>query len=161
MSLLLAGGPLLLAWGPLLLWSCAWAACVPRTRGGLVLFLGAVLLPAPVLLVLGMLLAEPFQTARARADLRAQAVGPHAFATMLAYVSEHPRYRWTLVDTAGRMQGWPSQVQVWPEPTGVTLLDVGPGAGEEGGTIVAAGTPLAVSQGKAGVTAPFLRRLFE
>ena len=92
MSLLLAGGPLLLAWGPLLLWSCAWAACVPRTRGGLVLFLGAVLLPAPVLLVLGMLLAEPFQTARARADLRAQAVGPHAFATMLAYVSEHPRY---------------------------------------------------------------------
>ena len=25
------------------------------------------------------------------------------------------------------MQGWPSQVQVWPEPTGVTLLDVGPG----------------------------------
>ena len=44
MSLLLAGGPLLLAWGPLLLWSCAWAACVPRTRGGLVLFLGALAL---------------------------------------------------------------------------------------------------------------------
>ncbi|SIT09848.1 excinuclease ABC subunit UvrA [Achromobacter sp. MFA1 R4] len=41
------------------------------------------------------------------------------------------------------------------------MLDVGPGAGEEGGTIVAAGTPQAVSQGKAGVTAPFLRRLFE
>ncbi|MNK28814.1 UvrABC system protein A [compost metagenome] len=40
------------------------------------------------------------------------------------------------------------------------MIDVGPGAGEEGGAIVAAGTPEQVSRGKAGVTAPFLRRLF-
>ena len=41
------------------------------------------------------------------------------------------------------------------------MLDVGPGAGEAGGAIVAAGTPQAVSRGKAGVTAQFLRPFFD
>ncbi|MRW84885.1 excinuclease ABC subunit A [Pseudoduganella sp. FT26W] len=38
------------------------------------------------------------------------------------------------------------------------LLDVGPGAGEEGGQIVASGTPSAVAKNKASRTAPYLRR---
>ncbi|MCF7750530.1 excinuclease ABC subunit UvrA [Bacillus subtilis subsp. subtilis] len=40
------------------------------------------------------------------------------------------------------------------------VIDVGPGAGEQGGTIVAAGTPRQVSRAKAGATAPYLRRWF-
>ncbi len=38
------------------------------------------------------------------------------------------------------------------------VLDVGPGAGEEGGTIVAAGSPAEVAQHKASRTAPFLAK---
>ncbi|MBB1594574.1 excinuclease ABC subunit UvrA [Achromobacter sp. UMC46] len=41
------------------------------------------------------------------------------------------------------------------------MIDVGPGAGEEGGRIVAEGTPRAVSQAGAGATAPFLKTLFQ
>lgn len=37
------------------------------------------------------------------------------------------------------------------------VMDVGPGAGEEGGIIVAAGLPLAVAASPAGKTAPFLK----
>ncbi|MGH8088248.1 MAG: hypothetical protein ACREPC_08260, partial [Stenotrophomonas sp.] len=40
------------------------------------------------------------------------------------------------------------------------VIDVGPGAGEEGGQIVAAGTPEQVSRAKAGKTAGYLRRFF-
>ncbi len=40
------------------------------------------------------------------------------------------------------------------------VIDVGPGAGEEGGRIVASGTPKAVSRAKASRTAPYLRRWF-
>ncbi|MFD4837460.1 excinuclease ABC subunit A [Achromobacter sp. NPDC058515] len=40
------------------------------------------------------------------------------------------------------------------------MIDVGPGAGEEGGGIVAAGTPEQVCLAKVGATAPFLQRLF-
>lgn len=40
------------------------------------------------------------------------------------------------------------------------MIDVGPGAGEEGGRIVAEGTPQAVSAAGVGVTAPFLQKLF-
>ena len=40
------------------------------------------------------------------------------------------------------------------------VIDVGPGAGEEGGRIVASGTPRAVSRAKASRTAPYLRRWF-
>lgn len=40
------------------------------------------------------------------------------------------------------------------------VIDVGPGAGEQGGTIVATGTPVQVSRAKAGATAPYLRRWF-
>jgi len=40
------------------------------------------------------------------------------------------------------------------------VIDVGPGAGEQGGTIVATGTPAQVSRAKAGATAPYLRRWF-
>ncbi|MFD0740399.1 excinuclease ABC subunit A [Lysobacter koreensis] len=40
------------------------------------------------------------------------------------------------------------------------VIDVGPGAGEEGGRIVASGTPRQVSQAKASRTAPYLRRWF-
>jgi excinuclease ABC subunit A len=38
------------------------------------------------------------------------------------------------------------------------VIDVGPGAGEEGGRIVAAGTPREVSRCKGSATAPYLRR---
>jgi len=41
------------------------------------------------------------------------------------------------------------------------MIDVGPGAGEEGGHIVAEGTPQAVSAAGVGVTAPFLQKLFQ
>jgi excinuclease ABC subunit A len=40
------------------------------------------------------------------------------------------------------------------------VIDVGPGAGEEGGRIVAAGTPREVARAKESVTAPYLRRRF-
>jgi len=40
------------------------------------------------------------------------------------------------------------------------VIDVGPGAGEEGGRIVAAGTPEQVSQAAQGATAPYLRHWF-
>ena len=40
------------------------------------------------------------------------------------------------------------------------VIDVGPGAGEEGGRIVAAGTPRDVSRARNSVTAPYLRRWF-
>ncbi|MDQ1061205.1 excinuclease ABC subunit A [Stenotrophomonas sp. SORGH_AS282] len=40
------------------------------------------------------------------------------------------------------------------------VIDVGPGAGEQGGQIVAAGTPEQVSRSKAGRTAGYLRRFF-
>lgn len=40
------------------------------------------------------------------------------------------------------------------------VIDVGPGAGEQGGTIVAAGTPRQVSRAKVGATAAYLRRWF-
>jgi excinuclease ABC subunit A len=38
------------------------------------------------------------------------------------------------------------------------VIDVGPGAGEEGGRIVATGTPREVSRSRNSVTAPYLRR---
>ena len=38
------------------------------------------------------------------------------------------------------------------------VVDVGPGAGEAGGTIVAAGTPAQVARAKGSRTAPYLRR---
>ncbi|MDX2024398.1 MAG: excinuclease ABC subunit A, partial [Deltaproteobacteria bacterium] len=38
------------------------------------------------------------------------------------------------------------------------LIDMGPGAGEEGGLVVAQGTPAEVAHATASVTAPFLRR---
>ena len=40
------------------------------------------------------------------------------------------------------------------------VIDVGPGAGEQGGVIVAAGTPAQVSRATAGATASYLRRWF-
>ncbi|WP_447595872.1 excinuclease ABC subunit A [Stenotrophomonas rhizophila] len=40
------------------------------------------------------------------------------------------------------------------------VIDVGPGAGEQGGVIVAAGTPAQVSRATTGATAPYLRRWF-
>ncbi|WP_314104737.1 excinuclease ABC subunit UvrA [uncultured Stenotrophomonas sp.] len=40
------------------------------------------------------------------------------------------------------------------------VIDVGPGAGEQGGQIVAEGTPAQVSRSKAGRTAAYLRRFF-
>lgn len=39
------------------------------------------------------------------------------------------------------------------------IIDIGPGAGEEGGSIVAAGTPATVAQSKTSRTAPYLRRV--
>jgi excinuclease ABC subunit A len=41
------------------------------------------------------------------------------------------------------------------------VIDMGPGAGEEGGRIVAAGPPRDVAVSKASFTAPYLRRLFK
>ena len=41
------------------------------------------------------------------------------------------------------------------------VMDVGPGAGEEGGNIVAAGTPAEVAKSTESKTAPFLERLLE
>ena len=38
------------------------------------------------------------------------------------------------------------------------VMDVGPGAGEEGGQIVAAGTPAQVSRSRLSRTAPYLAR---
>ena len=40
------------------------------------------------------------------------------------------------------------------------VIDVGPGAGEEGGRIVAEGTPAQVSRARHGATARYLRRWF-
>ena len=40
------------------------------------------------------------------------------------------------------------------------VIDIGPGAGEEGGTIVAEGTPQDLAQSKASRTAPYLRALY-
>lgn len=40
------------------------------------------------------------------------------------------------------------------------VIDVGPGAGEEGGAIVAAGPPLEVAKAAASKTAPYLKRFF-
>jgi excinuclease ABC subunit A len=37
------------------------------------------------------------------------------------------------------------------------VIDIGPGAGEEGGTIVAAGTPHTIAQSKTSRTAPYLK----
>jgi excinuclease ABC subunit A len=39
------------------------------------------------------------------------------------------------------------------------VIDIGPGAGEEGGQIVAAGTPRAVAASQASRTAPYIRSL--
>ena len=39
------------------------------------------------------------------------------------------------------------------------VIDVGPGAGEEGGRIVACGTPADVARAAASRTAPYLRRV--
>ncbi|MDB6135851.1 MAG: UvrABC system protein, partial [Verrucomicrobiales bacterium] len=39
------------------------------------------------------------------------------------------------------------------------IIDMGPGAGDEGGRIVAAGTPLAVSHAEGSRTAPYLARV--
>ncbi|MBC5773041.1 excinuclease ABC subunit UvrA [Pontibacter sp. KCTC 32443] len=41
------------------------------------------------------------------------------------------------------------------------VIDIGPGAGEDGGHVVAAGTPAQVAKVKASKTAPFLRKLLE
>ena len=41
------------------------------------------------------------------------------------------------------------------------VIDVGPGAGDEGGSIVAAGTPIEVSRSKKSRTAPYLARFLE
>jgi excinuclease ABC subunit A len=41
------------------------------------------------------------------------------------------------------------------------VIDIGPGAGEEGGRVVAAGTPVEVSRSSRSRTAPFLARVFE
>jgi excinuclease ABC subunit A len=38
------------------------------------------------------------------------------------------------------------------------VIDIGPGAGEEGGRIVAAGTPAEVARGVGSRTAPYLAR---
>jgi len=40
------------------------------------------------------------------------------------------------------------------------VMDVGPGAGEEGGKVVAFGTPIEVSRKSESRTAPYLRRAF-
>jgi excinuclease ABC subunit A len=39
------------------------------------------------------------------------------------------------------------------------VIDIGPGAGENGGKVVAAGPPAAVAQSSASRTAPYLRQL--
>ena len=41
------------------------------------------------------------------------------------------------------------------------IIDIGPGAGEEGGTVVATGTPAEVAQAKDSRTAPYLRKFME
>jgi excinuclease ABC subunit A len=41
------------------------------------------------------------------------------------------------------------------------VIDIGPGAGEEGGQIVATGTPLQVAVATDSRTAPFLRRTLD
>ena len=38
------------------------------------------------------------------------------------------------------------------------VIDMGPGAGDEGGQVVAEGSPQAVARSKASKTAPYLRR---
>jgi excinuclease ABC subunit A len=39
------------------------------------------------------------------------------------------------------------------------VIDIGPGAGEEGGTIVVAGTPQEVAQSRQSLTAPYLEKV--
>jgi excinuclease ABC subunit A len=39
------------------------------------------------------------------------------------------------------------------------VMDIGPGAGEEGGFVVASGTPAEVSRASASLTAPHLKKL--
>jgi excinuclease ABC subunit A len=41
------------------------------------------------------------------------------------------------------------------------VIDIGPGAGEEGGRVVVSGPPLAVSQDSGSRTAPYLRRFLQ
>jgi excinuclease ABC subunit A len=41
------------------------------------------------------------------------------------------------------------------------VIDMGPGAGDEGGTIIAAGTPQQIAQNKVSRTAPYLKRFLE
>nr|WP_317044036.1 hypothetical protein [Hymenobacter amundsenii] len=41
------------------------------------------------------------------------------------------------------------------------VIDMGPGAGDEGGQIVAEGSPATVAKSKASKTAPYLRRFLE
>jgi excinuclease ABC subunit A len=38
------------------------------------------------------------------------------------------------------------------------VIDIGPGAGEDGGLVVAAGTPIDVSKSKKSLTAPYLAK---
>ena len=41
------------------------------------------------------------------------------------------------------------------------VIDIGPGAGDEGGRIVAAGTPVEVSKARGSITAPHLARFIQ
>jgi excinuclease ABC subunit A len=41
------------------------------------------------------------------------------------------------------------------------VIDIGPGAGDEGGQVVAAGPPVEVAQVKASKTAPYLKQFLE
>jgi excinuclease ABC subunit A len=41
------------------------------------------------------------------------------------------------------------------------VIDIGPGAGEDGGLVVAAGTPTDVSNSTKSLTAPYLQKFFK
>jgi excinuclease ABC subunit A len=41
------------------------------------------------------------------------------------------------------------------------VMDIGPGAGEDGGRIIATGTPVEVSKASASRTAPYLARFLD